>query len=160
MVHAPRPELKSWLNSIDGNDGTVAEIAVLLPLQMVVAVGVRTGTGGIASNPATVVAVLVHVPLEAVKVYTPAKAELILVIVGLSDVDVKPEGPAHENVPPATVPVRVTVPPGQTGELAAATTVTGHGIHRYTWPLAGLGSPTDQLPITTEGVAPELVSTL
>ena len=50
-------------------------------------------------------------------------------MVGLSIVDVNPDGPLHTNEIPEDTPVSVTVLPGHAGPLFDADTVTGHGDH-------------------------------
>jgi len=81
--------------------------------------------------------IVVHVPvagLAALNVYTPATAGAT---VGLSDVEVNPEGPAQDQLLPEVVPVNVTLPPGHTGLVLVAVAITGHNDQRYTWFAAG-----------------------
>ena len=56
-------------------------------------------------------------------------AALILGMVGLSMVEVNPDGPLHTNEIPEDTPVSVTELPGHAGPLLLAVTVTGHGDH-------------------------------
>jgi hypothetical protein len=113
--------------------------ATLPPLHIVVTEGVRVGAGGKGLTVTIVVAVVVQVPPptagpQAENTYAPLT---VGEMVGLSSVEVKPEGPLHDQPVPEVVAVSETVPAGQTAPLVEGVAVTVQVDQRKILPSAG-----------------------
>jgi hypothetical protein len=116
----------SRYRSVTGDQVAAAEdvIVRLPPLHIAVTDGVSTGAVGSGFTVTMVVAVVVQVPFVALKVYVPALADVTPVSTGVSDVEVNPAGPLHDQLVPEVVAVRETVPLGQTAALTPGVAVT------------------------------------
>ena len=103
------------------------------------AVGVA---GKVFTTTTVVPATLAQPELVAVTLYVPDAATVGFAMLGFCNVDVKPFGPVHEYVAPATVlELRFKAFPAQTGVFELATGVVGIALINTTVVPATLGQP-------------------
>jgi hypothetical protein len=88
IVHAPNPELKFCESIVVADDVAVALKVAELPKHTVCELAGAKVTVGGEITATDAVALMVHVPFDAVRVYTPAVVEVTPVSVGLSSVEV------------------------------------------------------------------------